>query len=55
VWKDGRIDPRLLDPVCRLGGTGYASLGELYSVPRPEWKNVEGKEPAEVMPRATRR
>jgi flavin reductase (DIM6/NTAB) family NADH-FMN oxidoreductase RutF len=55
VWKDGRIDPRLLDPVCRLGGSGYASLGELFSVERPEWKNVEGKEPEEVMPRARKR
>lgn len=55
VWKDGRIDPRLLDPVCRLGGSGYATLGELFSVDRPEWKNVEGKEPEEVMPRARKR
>ena len=55
VWKDGRIDPRLLDPVCRLGGSGYASLGELYSVERPEWKKVAGKEPEEAMPRATKR
>jgi flavin reductase (DIM6/NTAB) family NADH-FMN oxidoreductase RutF len=28
VWKDGRVDPRLLDPVCRLAGSGYVSLGE---------------------------
>ena len=55
VWKNGRIDPRLLDPVCRLGGSGYAQLGELYSVERPEWKNVEGKAPEEVTPRAKRR
>jgi len=55
VWKNGRIDPRLLDPVCRLGGSGYAALGELFSVERPEWKKVEGQAPSEAMPRAVRR
>ncbi|HEV7801671.1 MAG TPA: flavin reductase family protein [Burkholderiales bacterium] len=55
VWKDGRIDPRLLDPVCRLAGSGYASLGELFSVDRPEWKHVEGTRDGEAMPRATKR
>jgi flavin reductase (DIM6/NTAB) family NADH-FMN oxidoreductase RutF len=55
VWKDGRVDPRLLDPVCRLSGSGYASLGELFSVERPEWKNVEGTQSREAMPRATKR
>src|ERR1700726_3992406 len=24
VWKNGRVDPKLLDPVCRLSGSGYA-------------------------------
>ena len=55
VWKDGRVDPRLLDPICRLSGSGYAVLGELYSVPRPEWKNVKGTRGQEAMPRAARR
>jgi flavin reductase (DIM6/NTAB) family NADH-FMN oxidoreductase RutF len=55
VWKDGRVDPRLLDPVCRLSGSGYASLGDLFSVDRPEWKNVQGREGREVMPRAVKR
>lgn len=55
VWKDGRVDPRLLDPVCRLSGSGYASLGELFSVQRPEWKNVAGTREQEAMPRAVKR
>jgi flavin reductase (DIM6/NTAB) family NADH-FMN oxidoreductase RutF len=28
VWKNGRVDPKLLDPVCRLSGSGYATLGD---------------------------
>lgn len=55
VWKDGRVDPRLLDPVCRLSGSGYASLGELYNVERPEWAKVQGTADREGMPRAKRR
>ncbi len=55
VWKDGRVDPRLLDPVCRLSGSGYASLGELFSVQRPAWKSIEGTRGDEAMPRAVRR
>jgi len=55
VWKDGRVDPRLLDPICRLSGSGYATLGELYSVPRPEWKNVQGTQGQEAMPRVKQR
>src|SRR5467141_3169573 len=41
VWRDGRVDPRLLDPVCRLSGSGYAALGELVNVQRPQWKHIE--------------
>jgi flavin reductase (DIM6/NTAB) family NADH-FMN oxidoreductase RutF len=55
VWKDGRVDARLLDPVCRLSGSGYASLGELFSVDRPEWKNVEGTSGRDAMPRVRKR
>jgi flavin reductase (DIM6/NTAB) family NADH-FMN oxidoreductase RutF len=55
VWKDGRVDPRLLDPVCRLSGSGYASLGDLYNVDRPEWKNVQGTQSREAMPRVKQR
>jgi flavin reductase (DIM6/NTAB) family NADH-FMN oxidoreductase RutF len=55
VWKDGRVDPRLLDPICRLSGSGYAALGELYSVQRPQWKNVAGTAGQNSMPRSVRR
>jgi flavin reductase (DIM6/NTAB) family NADH-FMN oxidoreductase RutF len=54
VWKDGRVDPRLLDPVCRLSGSGYASLGELFNVRRPFWRDVESQG-EDGMPRAERR
>lgn len=55
VWKNGRVDPRLLDPVCRLAGSGYAALGELYNVDRPEWKNVQGTGSREAMPKMVKR
>ncbi len=43
VWRDGRIDPRLLDPVCRLAGSAYATLGELIHLPRPTWTGQTGE------------
>jgi flavin reductase (DIM6/NTAB) family NADH-FMN oxidoreductase RutF len=52
VWRDGRIDPRLLNPACRLAGSGYAELGTLVNVQRPQWKNIEGTEGQDAMPRA---
>ena len=55
VWKDGRVDPTLLDPVCRLSGNNYASLGELFSVARPKWADVRGTAGQEAMPRAAKR
>jgi len=55
VWKNGRVDPQLLDPVCRLSGSGYAALGALVNVQRPQWKDVEGTSGQEAMPRAERR
>jgi flavin reductase (DIM6/NTAB) family NADH-FMN oxidoreductase RutF len=51
VWRDGRVDPELLDPVCRLAGTRYATLGEVFKLPRPTWADVQGRDPADVMPR----
>jgi flavin reductase (DIM6/NTAB) family NADH-FMN oxidoreductase RutF len=55
VWKNGRVDPKLLDPACRLAGSGYARLGELVNVQRPEWANVKGTRGREAMPREERR
>jgi hypothetical protein len=45
----------LLNPACRLAGSGYAALGELVNVQRPEWSNVEGTHGQEAMPREERR
>ena len=55
VWKAGRVDPRLLDPVCRLSGSGYANLGDLVNVARPVWKDVQGSKGMEKMPKAIKR
>ncbi len=35
LLRDGRIDPALLRPICRLGGTGFARLGEIINIARP--------------------
>jgi flavin reductase (DIM6/NTAB) family NADH-FMN oxidoreductase RutF len=55
VWRNGRVDPKLLDPACRLAGSSYAALGELVNVQRPEWTNVKGTRGQEAMPREERR
>jgi hypothetical protein len=55
LWKNGRVDPKLLDPVCRLSGSGYASLGDLVNDQRPQWENIEGTAGMDAMPRAERR
>ena len=55
VWRDGRVDPRLLDPVCRLSGSAYARLGEIVNVPRTAWSAVEGTNGQDAMPRALKR
>lgn len=36
--KNGRftVDPRGVDPLTRLGGTGYATLGEILQIKRPD-------------------
>lgn len=51
VWSGGRVDPALLDPVCRLAGTSYASLGELFKLPRPSWSDVADASPEDRVPR----
>jgi flavin reductase (DIM6/NTAB) family NADH-FMN oxidoreductase RutF len=37
VWRDGRVDPELLRPVLRFAGTSYATVGEVFKLPRPVW------------------
>lgn len=55
VWKNGRVDPRLLDPVCRLSGSAYAQLGEIVNVARPYWKDVKCSAGQELMPKLVKR
>ncbi len=55
VWKNGRVDPRLLDPVCRLSGSAYAPLGEIINVARPSWTDVKGTRGQDAMPRRVKR
>jgi flavin reductase (DIM6/NTAB) family NADH-FMN oxidoreductase RutF len=55
VWKNGRVDPRLLDPVCRLSGSAYASLGEIVNVARPLWSEIKNTTGQATMPRAVKR
>lgn len=55
VWRDGRVDAKLLDPICRLSGSNYGALGDLYRVERPKWKEVAGSRAQDKMPRAAKR
>lgn len=32
LYRDGKVDTRELDPVCRIGGPNYASLGEIVTL-----------------------
>lgn len=36
IYADGKIDPRGLDAVSRLAGNDYASIGEIFTLARPE-------------------
>jgi flavin reductase (DIM6/NTAB) family NADH-FMN oxidoreductase RutF len=40
IWRDGRIDPRLLDPILRLAGSQFGELGELFELRRPNYQDV---------------
>ena len=51
-WRNGHVDPKLLDPVCRLSGSGDAALGNLVSARRPQWKDIKGTIGMDTMPRA---
>ena len=32
LFRDGKIDTRALDPLCRLAGPNYATLGEIVAM-----------------------
>lgn len=36
IYQEGRIDPRGLNAVSRLAGSNYATIGEIFSIERPE-------------------
>jgi len=38
LYQDGRIDAAAFSPVSRLAGHTYATLGEMFDRPRPEYK-----------------
>ena len=40
IWRDGRIDPRLLNPVLRLAGSQFAELGAVFELRRPTYQDV---------------
>jgi flavin reductase (DIM6/NTAB) family NADH-FMN oxidoreductase RutF len=35
LYDDGRIDPRRLRPLGRLGGSAYSHPGEVFQLERP--------------------
>jgi flavin reductase (DIM6/NTAB) family NADH-FMN oxidoreductase RutF len=35
VWSGGRVRAELLKPIARLGGSAYATLGDMFSRPAP--------------------
>ncbi|AIQ72677.1 MULTISPECIES: flavin reductase family protein [Paenibacillus] len=36
IYQEGHIDPRVLNAVSRLAGNNYATLGEIFTIDRPE-------------------
>lgn len=40
VWRDGRVDPELLQPVGRLSGANYALPDRVHRLPRPRWSDI---------------
>ncbi len=51
VWENGRVSPQKLDPACRLAGSNYARLGEIFRLDRPVWENIKDTTGDESMPR----
>lgn len=43
LFVDGRVDPRILKPVGRLGGSQYTDASEgLFEIKRPTWEEIKG-------------
>ena len=45
IYKDGKIILNKLKPVARLGGTDYARVTDIFSLPRPTVKVPVGENP----------
>ncbi|MBA2529789.1 MAG: flavin reductase family protein [Euzebyales bacterium] len=43
VWRDGRVDPDLLEPVGRLAGSNYAVAAPVFGLRRPTWEQVRSR------------
>jgi flavin reductase (DIM6/NTAB) family NADH-FMN oxidoreductase RutF len=40
IWRNGRVDPQLYNPLCRLG-VRYGELGAVFKMNRPKWEEVQ--------------
>lgn len=40
LFVDGKVDPRRLDVIARLGYDQYARLGDVFAMTRPRWEEV---------------
>lgn len=36
IYEDGKINPRILGVISRLGGNDYAKIGKIFSIERPK-------------------
>ena len=48
IWRNGRVDPHLFNPLCRLG-TSYGQLGATFRMNRPKWDAIREVPPEEVL------
>ena len=48
IWRNGRVDPRLFNPLCRLG-TRYGELGTMFRMNRPGWEVVRETRQEDVL------
>jgi flavin reductase (DIM6/NTAB) family NADH-FMN oxidoreductase RutF len=51
VFTNDRVDPKKLNPICRLSGSNYATLGEIITIKRPSRQDLidQGMQPAGVL------
>ena len=48
IWRNGRVDPNLFNPLCRLGAR-YGELGTMFKMNRPKWERVQGMHHEEAL------